>query len=239
MEVDGGAQTLIVPTSPPHNLTSYSPPQHQGVHNILHPSHYLITSPLVNSRCLQHLTCSSQSLSNIITSASNVVTTSALKWLNHLTTSRPTQHLSISGVHNSSYPLLHLIPSLHTTSASSWVKHLTYAIPPQFFGIKVNHLFKLESHKLRPQRRGKTSSVLKPRQQSFILVLRVHLVDLLIPRKSIFLFKFPLKLLIPYTECQLLCWRMWYFPFKTSTFLPFCYALKGVIILLTGDKRCV
>ena len=97
-----------------------------------------------------------------------------------------------------------LIPSLHTTSASSWVKHLTYAIPLQFFGIKVNHLFKLESHKLRPQRRGKTSSVLKPRQQSFILVLKVHLVDLLIPRQSIFLF-FPLELLIPYTELSVNC----------------------------------
>ena len=193
----------------PHILLSTSGSQ------VFTTAHILLTillpHQLVNSasRCLQHLTSSSSSLSNNITSASNVVTTSALRWLNHLNTSRPTQHLSISGVHNSSYPPLHLIPLLHTTSASSWLKQLTYAIPLQFFGIKVNHLFKMESQKLRPQRRGKTSSVFEPRQQSFILVLRVHLVDLLIPRKSIFLFKFLLKLLIPFTGCQLLCLRMW------------------------------
>ena len=145
-----------------------------------------------------------------------------IKSPHHLTSYSAPQHLRCSQqlIYSST---LHLIPSLHTTSASSWLKHITYAIPLQFFGIKVNHLFKLESRKLRPQRRGKTSSVFNPRQQSFILVLRVRLVDLLIPRKSIFLFKFPLKLLIPYTECQLLCFECDIFLLKHLHFTILLY----------------
>ena len=51
----------------------------------------------------------------------------------------------------------------------------------------------------------------------------VHIVDLLIPRKSIFLFKFPLKLLIPYTECQLLCFECDIFLLKHLHFTILLY----------------